>query len=326
MAKFDSAGFAIFVSQEIMKPRSAFSSRRKLLRLRDGVRLEGRYGASKFLWIVVGVILGVFLFMLLSVVSLKDDRQSFAPPGPSASPPKTAATPEFLTGTPDEQNDPVAQVPFPPSPPESLPTPLAPLDKAMVAAHQKMVTGFIKDLREQTGKVYGTIFKQLNLPADVQQKVIDILIQPQQKLEQQAFEAAQSGSFPAPPSPQEIQTQQAQQDNQLRAVLGDVGFAQFNQYQATIPDRTIIDQMNQQGANLSDSQSQQLLQILTDARAQIQNSTPNLSSLPPDQALAAIQKQQVLLQQTVNDRIQSVLTPDQGKTLQGAFSRLSTAP
>ena len=310
-----------------MKSRSASSSRRKLLRLRDGVRLEGRYGASKFLWIVVGGILGVFLFMLLSVVFLKEERQSFAPPVPTASSPSTtAATPEFLTGTPEDQNDPVAQVPPPPSPPESLPTPPPPLDKAMVAAHQKMVIAFNKDLREQTGKVYGTIFNQLNLPADVQQKVIDILMQPQQKLEQQAFEAAQSGSFPAPPSPQEIQTQQAQQDNQLRAVLGDVGFAQFSQYQATIPDRTIIDQMNQQGANLSDSQSQQLFQILTDARAQIQNSIPNLSSLPPDQALAAIQKQQALLQQTVSDRVQSVLTPEQGKTLQGVFSRLSIAP
>jgi hypothetical protein len=84
--------------------------------------------------------------------------------------------------------------------------------------------------------------------------------------------------------------------------------------------------MNQQGANLSESQSQQLLQILTDARQQIQGATPNLNSLPGDQAVAVIQKQQALLQQTVSDRVQSVLTPDQGKALQGAFSRLSIAP
>ena len=87
----------------------------------------------------------------------------------------------------------------------------------------------------------------------------------------------------------------------------------------------MIDQMNQQGANLSDSQSQQLLQILTDARRQIQGTTPNLNSLPGDQMLGVIQKQQTLLQQTVSDRVQSVLTPDQGKMLQGAFSRLSTS-
>jgi hypothetical protein len=301
VAKFVSTAFAIFVSQEIMKPQ--------------------------FLWIAVGGILGVVLFMGLSVVFQKEGRQSFAPPVPAASsPPAAAATPESPTRIPDDQIDPVVQVPPLPSPPESLPTPLAPIDNAMIEAHQKMVAGLNKDLREQTAKVYGTIFKQLNLPADVQQKVIDILTQQQQKLEQQAFDAAQSGSFPAPPPPQEIQTQQAEQDNQLRAVLGDAEFAQFSRYQATIPDRTIIDQMNQQGANLSDSQSQQLLQILTDARSQIQSSTPNLSSLPPDQALAAIQKQQALLQQTVSDRVQSVLTPDQGKTLQGAFSRLSIAP
>jgi hypothetical protein len=252
VAKFVSTAFAIFVSQEIMKPQ--------------------------FLWIAVGGILGVVLFMGLSVVFQKEGRQSFAPPVPAASsPPAAAATPESPTRIPDDQIDPVVQVPPLPSPPESLPTPLAPIDNAMIEAHQKMVAGLNKDLREQTAKVYGTIFKQLNLPADVQQKVIDILTQQQQKLEQQAFDAAQSGSFPAPPPPQEIQTQQAEQDNQLRAVLGDAEFAQFSRYQATIPDRTIIDQMNQQGANLSDSQSQQLLQILTDARSQIQSSTPNLS-------------------------------------------------
>lgn len=276
---------------------------------------------QKFLWIVVGAIVGVFVFMLLNVIFLRKDH--FTPL--IQNPPPTAPL-EVNSPPPDDRGDSVAQAPEPLPPPESLPTPLPPIDKAMIAAHQKIAVDFNKDLREQTGKVYGTIFKQLNLPADVQQKVIDILMQAQQRLEQQAFEAAQSGSFPAPPSPREIQMQQAQQDNQLRSVLGDAGFAQFNQYRTTIPDRTIIDQMNQQGANLSESQSQQLLQILTDARQQIQGATPNLNSLPGDQAVDVIQKQQALLQQTVSDRVQSVLTPDQGKALQGAFSRLSIAP
>jgi thiamine biosynthesis lipoprotein ApbE len=89
------------------------------------------------------------------------------------------------------------------------------------------------------------------------------------QLEQQAFEAAQSGTLPALPSPAAVRVQQAQQDQQLRSVLGDADFAQFNQYRATIPDRSMIDAMNQQGANLTESQSQQLLQILTEARQQI---------------------------------------------------------
>jgi hypothetical protein len=121
-----------------------------------------------------------------------------------------------------------------------------------------------------------------------------------------------------------MRRQQAQQDDKLRAVLGDAGFAQFNQYQTTIPDRIVIDQMNQQGANLSDSQSAKLLQVLTESRQQIfgqSSATSNLSSIPPDQAVAAIQQKEALLQQTVSERVQSILTPDQGKTLQGAISQ-----
>ena len=124
-------------------------------------------------------------------------------------------------------------------------------------------------LRERTRSLYGVAFQQLGLPANLQEKVIDILTQQQQQLEQQAFDAAQSGKLPDPPSPQEMRTQQAQQDNQLRSVLGDVGFAQFKQYQTTIPDRIIINQMSEQGANLSESQSEQLLQVLTSSRDQI---------------------------------------------------------
>ena len=167
-----------------------------------------------------------------------------------------------------------------------------------------MVAGLNAELREQTKRLYGVAFQQLDLPANLQDKVIDILTQQQQQLEQQAFAAAQSGSFPAPPSPEEIRMQQAQQDDQLRSVLGDTGFAQFSQYQATIPDRIMIDQMNQQGANFSESQSKQLLQVLTESRQQIfgqASATPNLNSIPTDQAIAAIQQQQALLQQTVSD-------------------------
>jgi len=170
--------------------------------------------------------------------------------------------------------------------------------------------------------MYEGAFQQLRLPRDQQEKVIDILTQPEKKLEQQAFDAARSGNIPAPPSPEEMQAQQAQQDQQLRSVLGDAGFAAFNQYRATIPDRSVIEDMNQQGANLSDSQSQQLLQVLVRERQQIQAGTAqNLNSMSPDQAIRALDQQQVLLQQAVNDRVQNILTPEQATTLKGILSQ-----
>jgi hypothetical protein len=170
--------------------------------------------------------------------------------------------------------------------------------------------------------MYEGAFKQLQLPPDLQEKIIDILTQPEKQLEQQAFDAAQSGNIPAPPSPEEMQAQLAQEDQQLRSVLGDAGFAAFSQYRATIPDRSVIEDMNQQGANLSESQSQQLLQVLIQERQQIQaGTTQNLNSMSQDQAIRALDQQQALLQQAVSDRVQNVLTPEQATTLKEVLSQ-----
>jgi hypothetical protein len=126
-----------------------------------------------------------------------------------------------------------------------------------------------------------------------------------------------------------MREQQVQQDQQLRSVLGEAAFAQFDQYRATIPDHIIVDSMNQQGANLSESQSQQLVQILTAARQQIIGQmaiTQNLSSMPSAQAMTVIQQQQVLLQQAVGERVQNLLTPEQATTLKGLLSQNGISP
>jgi nicotinic acid mononucleotide adenylyltransferase len=205
-------------------------------------------------------------------------------------------------------------------------SPRPPLDDAAVEIHRKMILGLNAKIRGETRTLYGAAFEQLGLTANQQEKVIDILTQQQKRLEQQAFEAARSGSLPTPPSLEAIREQQSQQDQELRSVLGDAAFAQFNEYRAAIPDRIVIGQMNQEGANLSESQSQQLLQILTQARQQIigqSGITQNLASMLPEQAMTAIQQQEASLAQTVTDRTQNILTPDQTTLLQSVLSHRS---
>jgi hypothetical protein len=289
-----------------------------------------KHSRKFWFWILAGGITCLFVFTLRNILFRQEDGLSAA-----SSPPQMNPSP-IATASPGEwPNDDLVQIPAVPSKQRELqekqllpPTP-PPLDKAAIEMHQTMVAGLNVELRERTRGLYGVAFQQLGLPANLQEKVIDILTQQQHQIEQQAFEAAQSGNFLTPLSPEEMRTQQAQQDDQLRSVLGEAGFAQFNQYQTTIPDRILIDQMNQQGANLSDSQSAKLLQVLTESRQQIfgqSSATSNLSSIPPDQAVAAIQQRQALLQQAVSERVQSILTPDQGKTLQGAISQLTIVP
>jgi hypothetical protein len=232
---------------------------------------------------------------------------------------------QSLAVPPDEsvlKEDPVSESP---APAQEVPPP----DEGAVEVHRTITAGLNTKLREATKGLYTDAFKQLHLPADLQEKVIDILMQEQKQLEQQAFEAAQAGTLPALPSPAEVRAQQAQQDQQLRSVLGDAGFAQFNQYRATIPDRSMIDSMNQQGANLNESQSQQLLKILTDARQQIIGQagiTQNWDSMSPDKAVTIMQQQQVLLQEAVANRVQNMLTPKQASTLQGVLSQQGIGP
>ena len=76
-------------------------------------------------------------------------------------------------------------------------------------------------------------------------------------------------------------------------------------------------------------QSQQLLQILTEVRRQIvgqSDITQNLGSMSPGDATAIMQEQQVLLQQTINSRIQNLLTPEQARVLQDVLMRHSVFP
>jgi hypothetical protein len=206
---------------------------------------------------------------------------------------------------------------------------LPPLDQRALEVHGRMVAGLHAKLRQAAKGFYAGAFRQLHLTADVEEKVLDILTQRQMQMEQELFAAAQSGTVPAPPSPAEARAQRAELNQQLNAVLGENGLTQFKQYCTTIPDRTVIDTLEQQDASLSASQSKQLLQILTDARQQIivQNGmTRDWDSLSPNQAVSIMRQQQALFQQAVGNRVQNIITPDQARTLQTVLSQQRMSP
>jgi hypothetical protein len=197
-------------------------------------------------------------------------------------------------------------------------------DRAAVEFHGRFVADLSARLAAQTLGLYGRVFQKLHLAEGVQEEVIGVLTQQQRQMEEQAFAAAQGGAFPAPPSMEAVRAQQVQEDQRLRSLLGEADFAVFDRYRAMLPDLIAIDSMNQQGANLNESQSQQLLQVLTEARQQVMNQsgmrTRNLDLMPPEQAMAVVQQQQALLLQTVRDRTQNVLRPEQSALLEGILS------
>jgi hypothetical protein len=284
---------------------------------------------SKFLLVIIGGVACIFVVGCLAIIlwpvsdfKSASSRAAGVSPSNSVQPndSQTTAVTQNLA-TPAQESVPAENQVSLTRVPKSKP--LLPDEETQ----KEFAAALNRKFREETQKEFGALFQQLGLSASVQDKVIDILTQQEKQLEEQAFEAIKSGAVPTALSPDELQAQRAQQDQQLRAVLGDTGFAQFGQYRTTIPDRIIINSMNEEGANLSEDQSQQLLQALTEARQQsISQLGVTSSSMSRDQVIATMQQQDFLLQQTVSSRVQNILTAEQMTILQQALSERGVGP
>jgi hypothetical protein len=77
-----------------------------------------------------------------------------------------------------------------------------------------------------------------------------------------------------------VKSAQAELDAQIQNTLGASGFAEYQQYEKTAPQRNLVNQLSQSlsytSAPLSDTQSQQLVQILADTTSSKSNERRNL--------------------------------------------------
>ncbi|MEO7588268.1 MAG: carbohydrate ABC transporter permease [Arachnia sp.] len=116
---------------------------------------------------------------------------------------------------------------------------------------------------------YAGLFKSLNLsPAQLEQ-FKNLLVEKQAALTDALAAARAQGINPrtdAEDFQKLIASAQADADNNIKATLGDAGYAQYQQYQQTVPQRNVVNQLAQSlsytSSPLSDSQSQQLVSIL----------------------------------------------------------------
>jgi hypothetical protein len=118
--------------------------------------------------------------------------------------------------------------------------------------------------------------------------------------------------------------QKATQD-QIKALLGDEKFAQYEDYQKTVGDRMVLNQFQQQSAGteteLRDDQMKRLVALIKEERARI----PPFIDEDPSKSAESLQKvfnselfdKQMQWQEDLNKRVQSragaVLTPEQLK-------------
>lgn len=116
---------------------------------------------------------------------------------------------------------------------------------------------------------YAALFKSLNLSPEQLDKFKTLLVEKLTAF-QDVLAAARSQGINLRDDPEGfrkmIADTQAEVDNSIRATLGDDGFAKYQNYQETIPQRSVVNQLQQSlsysGTPLSDAQADQLVQIL----------------------------------------------------------------
>src|SRR4029077_423149 len=138
------------------------------------------HSRKSVLWIIIGGATCLFGFIFL-IIPLRQQGNANSPSSfPTISPsPFTIDSGAALQDTDLVQN---TVVPSTQSELEQKQSPPPPPDEAAVEIRRKMVVDLNAKIRAETRTLYGAAFQQIGLPANIQERVIDILTQQQKQL------------------------------------------------------------------------------------------------------------------------------------------------
>ncbi len=204
--------------------------------------------------------------------------------------------------------------------------------KGMGGMYSKMMKDpAMKEMLRTTQKaamnsMYGSLFKELNLPADQKEKLTGILLDQQM----QSMESA-GGMFDNDGKPdlakigEAAKETQRQSDENIKALLGDDKFAEYQEYKKTMGERVQIDQFKQQmegtGSALKDDQFKQLMSMIKEEREKSppvisddsNESVANLEKLVSGDSMEKQMQWQEDLNRRVLERAGQVLSAEQLK-------------
>jgi hypothetical protein len=116
---------------------------------------------------------------------------------------------------------------------------------------------------------YAALFKSLNLTPQQLDQFKNLLVEKQQAMLDAMNAAREQGINPRTDPDafnQAITQAQAAVDAQIQSALGDAGFAQYQQYVQTLPERNTVNQLQQAlsytGTPLTDDQASQMINLL----------------------------------------------------------------
>jgi hypothetical protein len=133
---------------------------------------------------------------------------------------------------------------------------------------------------------YAALFKNLNLTPEQLDKFKSLLVEKQTALADVLAAARAQGIDPRT-DPQEfrklVADTQAEVDTSIKTALGDAGFAQYQQYQQTLPQRNAVTQLEQSlsytSTPLTSTQAEQMVQILASNSPASTNTTNNRATV-----------------------------------------------
>lgn len=116
---------------------------------------------------------------------------------------------------------------------------------------------------------YAALFKSLNLTPQQVDQFKNLMVQKQQAMMDAVAAAREQGIDPRTDPAgfkQALVEAQASTNDQIKTALGDAGYAQYQQYEQTLPQRNTVNQLQQSlsytPTPLTDDQANQLVQVL----------------------------------------------------------------
>ena len=186
---------------------------------------------------------------------------------------------------------------------------------------------FMKDQQKTViNQMYAGLFKEMKLTPDEREKLKSILIESQMKnidLAQGMFGEDKTGVAVA--VGQQISDSTKQTEGEIKALLGEDRFGQYENYQKTMGERMQLDQFKNQlssEAPLSEEQTKQMLELMQSEKAAIPMTmpTPPTSGVATEMFTAEVLEQQMKWAEDYNRRVLEgagkILTSDQLKQYQ----------
>jgi hypothetical protein len=242
----------------------------------------------------------------------------------------TAASHPVVAETP--LTAPLKAASAPPAPSANAPAPQA---KGFGGMMENMMKDpdFMKAVSQQQAQViktqYAPLVKQLDLTPDQRDAFYKALTDNMTNAMAQGL-AMMSGTNNPEATSTAAAAQKSMQE-QMKSLLGDAGYAQFQDYQTSLPDRVLFDQMKTSFSDnpLTDDQQQRLLQLMITERKITVTAMDPATGMPyaPSAANSAAQLEKSMQdQEQVNLRVYQqaadFLSPAQLQTLGASQSNL----